>query len=69
MQIDERTLPLSIQISIKNLQKCIIEENSKSVDLYLDDLWGSINGSQHGREITKETADYLRKKYLEFDND
>lgn len=68
MQIDERTLPLSIQTSINNLKKCINEENSKSIDLYLDDLWGSINGSQHGREITKETADYLRKKYLGFDN-
>lgn len=69
MQIDERTLPLSIQISINNLQKCINEENSKSIDLYLDDLWGSINGSQHGREISRKVANHLKEKYLGWSNE
>lgn len=69
MKIDERTLPLSIQISINNLQKCINEENNKSIDLYLDDLWGSINSSQHGGEITKKVANYLKKKYLGWTNE
>lgn len=29
-----------------------------------DELYGSINSAQHGYEITEETADYLRSKYL-----
>lgn len=64
--INEKTLPFSIQKSIKDL---VEYENSNiepkiNLDLYWCELYGSINGSQHGREITKEIAEYLRKKYL-----
>lgn len=65
-ELDERTLPLSIQKDIKAL---VDYQNSDinpklNLDLYWCELYGSINGSQHGNEITKEVADYLREKYL-----
>ena len=34
------------------------------LDCLWDELYGSINASQWGWEITKEQADYLRAKYL-----
>ena len=43
-------------------------EGIRSQVTYLDCLWdelyGSINASQWGWEISKEQADYLRAKYL-----
>lgn len=65
-QLDERTLPLAIQHDIKAL---LDYQNSNitpklSLDLYWCELYGSINCSQHGNEISKEVADYLRDKYL-----
>ncbi|WP_276953317.1 hypothetical protein [Helicobacter rodentium] len=64
-QLDERTLPLAIQHDIKAL---LDYQNSNitpklDLDLYCE-LYGSINCSQHGNEISKEVADYLRDKYL-----
>lgn len=66
MELDERTLPLAIQHDIKAL---LDYKNSNitpklSLDLYWCELYGSINSSQHGNEISKEVADYLREKYL-----
>ena len=34
------------------------------LDCLYDDLYGSINAAQWGGDITREQADYLRKKYL-----
>lgn len=34
------------------------------LDCLWDELYGSIDASQWGREISKEQADYLRQKYL-----
>lgn len=39
-------------------------EQASYLDCLYDDLYGSINSAQWGGEITKEQADYLRKKYL-----
>lgn len=66
LQIDERTLPLCIQHDIKALVDYQnSDENPKMrLDLYWCELYGSINSSQHGNEISKEVADYLREKYL-----
>lgn len=66
MELDERTLPLAIQHDIKAL---LNYQNSNitpklNLDLYWCELYGSINSSQHGSEISKEVADYLREKYL-----
>lgn len=71
MQLDERTLPLSIQHDIKALieyQNSNIEPKV-DLDIFWCELYGSINGSQHGNEITKEVADYLRNKYLGLNNE
>lgn len=54
----------------KSLQKAIDEyvQGEKEQVSHLDCLWGevygSINACQWGGRITKEQADYLRKKYL-----
>ena len=43
-----------------DLQKAIQDY----LDCLRDELYGSINASQWGWEISKEQADYLRAKYL-----
>ncbi len=54
----------------ESLQKALDEyvQGEKEQVLHLDCLWGelygSINACQWGNRITKEQADYLRKKYL-----
>lgn len=69
MQLDENTLPLAIQKDIEALKAWHRGEKDKGLGgvLYTE-LYGSINGSQWGNEISKETADYLRAKYLGYDN-
>ncbi|MDL0088768.1 hypothetical protein [Campylobacter gastrosuis] len=61
--VDLKTLPIDLQERIRDLLKCK-ENDNKDIDIYWSELYGSINSSQHGREITKEVADYLRDKYL-----
>lgn len=58
----EKDLPLYLQISIDELKKNI--NNEKRVDLYLDDLYGSINSAWADGEISERQAWYLREKYL-----
>ena len=41
-----------------------IRTQSSVLDCLADELYGSINASQWGWEISKEQADYLRAKYL-----
>lgn len=59
----EKGLPGSLQ---KALNEYI--QGEKEQVSYMDCLWGelygSINACQWGDQITKEQADYLRKKYL-----
>ena len=59
----ETNLPAAIQ---KDIDAYL--EGIRSQVTYLDCLWdelyGSIDASQWGREISKEQADYLRAKYL-----
>lgn len=53
-----------------DLQKSIqdylegIRTQSSVLDCLWDELYGSINASQWGWEISKKQADYLRAKYL-----
>lgn len=69
IEIDESTLPLAIQKDIEALKAWHRGEKEKGLGgvLYTE-LYGSINGSQWGNEISKETADYLRAKYLGYKN-
>lgn len=65
--IYEETLPIDIQERIKDLKIEYLKKrdgNSNLLDVMIDELYGSINSSQHGFEISKETADYLREKYI-----
>lgn len=64
--IDEITLPLSIQKDIEALKSYHRGELNAPEDCLWGELYGSINGSQHGGEISKETANFLRAKYLGF---
>lgn len=61
-EIYEKGLPGFLQKDIDNL----IAENGP-IDCLLDEVYGSINSAYHGGEITKECAEYLRRKYLGFD--
>jgi len=61
LEIDEKSLPLSIQKDIEALKKCWKGESDIAEDLLWCELYGSINGSQYGNEISKEVADILRK--------
>ena len=59
----ESGLPGFVQQSIDNLLQGELEQVSH-LDCLYDDLYGSINAAQWGGDITREQADYLRKKYL-----
>lgn len=66
--INEESLPLAIQKDIKALKAYHKGELNDPEDCLYMELYASINGSQHGGEITKEVADYLRAKYLGIGN-
>ena len=59
----ESGLPGFVRRSIDNLLQGELEQGSH-LDCLYDDLYGSINAAQWGGDITREQADYLRKKYL-----
>ena len=59
----ETNLPVAIQKDI-NAYLEGIHTQSSVLDCLWDELYGSINASQWGWEISKEQADYLRAKYL-----
>ncbi|WP_103604489.1 hypothetical protein [Campylobacter concisus] len=64
--LDENTLSPWLK---KDLQKFLDCKNSNThpnldLSLYWSELYSSINISQLSKEITKEQAEYLRKKYL-----
>ncbi|MDO4792570.1 MAG: hypothetical protein Q3993_00195 [Filifactor alocis] len=64
MYLDERTLPTYLQRDIEEFQKALKRNDRLDANELWCEVYGSINSAQHGYEITKEVADYLRKKYL-----
>lgn len=62
--VDLRTLPISIQIAIRDLEQAVADKNQLAINDEVCEVYGAINGSQHGDEISKELADFLRAKYL-----
>ncbi len=68
MQLNEKTLPTYIQKDIEALKAYHRGELNHPEDCLWCELYGSINSAQHGFEITQEVADYLRAKYLGYDN-
>lgn len=71
MQIDESTLPPYLKKDIEALKAYHRGEPNPyhmgAGDLVAE-LYGSINGAQWDNEITKEVADFLRAKYMAYDN-
>ena len=59
----EINLPAAIQKDIDAYLEGIRSQVTY-LDCLADELYGSINASQWGWEISKEQADYLRAKYL-----
>lgn len=57
----ETSLPADLQEDIANV---INKKDDPFYDVYLDQLYGTINMYQHAHELPKTVADYLRKKYL-----
>ena len=62
----EIDLPKAIVEDINAYLKAV-ETNDLSKDCYWCELYGTINSFQVADLITKEQADYLRKKYLHID--
>lgn len=64
--LDENTLSPWLKKDLKKFLDC---KNSNihpnwDLSLYWSELYTSINISQLSKEITKEQAEYLRRKYL-----
>ena len=64
--LDENTLPLWLKQDLKKFLDCKNSNVHPNFDLslYWSELYSSINISQLSKEITKEQAEYLRRKYL-----
>lgn len=65
--LDENTLPLWLKQDLKKFLDCKNSNTHPNFDLslYWSELYTTINISQLSKEITKDEADYLRRKYLE----
>lgn len=59
----ERNIPVFLGESIDNIKKAK-KQKSSLIDCYLDETNSSINVCEVENLISKEQADYLRKKYL-----
>ena len=59
----EKNIPEFLTSSIKNVKKAK-RKRSSLLDCYLDEVNSSINVCEVEKMISKEQADYLRKKYL-----
>ena len=59
----ETDLPTDLQKAVQDYLEGIRNQVTY-LDCLWDELYGSINASQWGWEISKEQADYLRAKYL-----
>ena len=62
-QAFERNVPPFLLEDIKSVKKAI-KEKSSVVDCYLDQLNSTINACELKQTISKDQANYLRKKYL-----
>jgi hypothetical protein len=61
----EYGLPDYLQNDLNNLKRCLNEKDSLKLDMYLDELYGSINLAEiNDGKISPAHADYLRGKYL-----
>ena len=59
----DKNIPIFLAESINNIKKAK-KKKSSLIDCYLDEAKSSINVCEVENLISKEQADYLRKKYL-----
>ena len=69
----EKGLPEYLQISLDNMKKSWVIEDSGKRDLHWDLYWcelnADINSAENDKAISTEQADYLRKVYLRMRKD
>lgn len=68
-EVFEKTLPYYLKHDIEELVKNENNPECGHIDCLYDELYGSINSAMWDNEITRDEADYLRKKYLGVEED
>lgn len=64
MNIEIKTLPMHLQVSINGFLKAKEDKDDILEAMYWGELYGSINSAEVDREISSELAWILREEYL-----
>lgn len=64
MDIEIKTLPMHLQVSINGFLKAKENKDDILEAMYWGEIYGSINSAEVDREISSELAWILRKEYL-----
>lgn len=64
MDIEIKTLPMHLQVSINGFLKAKEDKDDILEAMYLGEIYGSINSAEIDREISSELAWILREEYL-----
>lgn len=64
MDIEIKTLPMHLQVSINGFLKAKEDKDDILEAMYWGEIYGSINSAEVDREISSELAWILRKEYL-----
>lgn len=64
MDIEIKTLPMHLQISINGFLKAKENKDDILEAMYWGEIYGSINSAEVDREISSELAWILREEYL-----
>ena len=64
MDIEIKTLPMHLQVSINGFLKAREDKDDILEAMYWGEIYGSINSAEVDREISSEVAWELRRKYL-----
>lgn len=64
MDIEIKTLPMHLQISINGFMKAKEDRDDILEAMYWGEIYGSINSAEVDREISNELAWILREEYL-----
>lgn len=64
MDIEIKTLPMHLQVSINGFLKAKKDKDDILEAMYWGEIYGSINSAEVDREISSEIAWKLREEYL-----
>ena len=64
MDIEIKTLPMHLQVSINGFLKAKEDKDVILEAMYWGEIYGSINSAEIDREISSELAWILREEYL-----